>query len=80
MSTYPPNTKLTIISGYLRGRRCFFQVDVFDKVREWPYEVHPAGALSSIAARGLLSIATIIHPSPERLPAALRPVRNWSSR
>ena len=40
MATQTAGTKLTIISGYLRGRRCIHQVDVFDKVKESPYLEH----------------------------------------
>jgi len=41
MATQTAGTKLTIISGYLRGRRCIHQVDVFDKVKESPYADYP---------------------------------------
>ena len=37
IATQQPGTKLTIISGFLRGRRCVHQADVFDKWKESPY-------------------------------------------
>ena len=40
MATQTPGTKLTVISGYLRGRRCIHQADVFDKIKESPYSDH----------------------------------------
>ncbi len=37
IATQQPGTKLTIINGFLRGRRCVQQADVFDKSKESPY-------------------------------------------
>ena len=40
MATQPPGTKLTIIAGTLRGRRCIHQADVFDKPISSPFPEH----------------------------------------
>ncbi len=39
MATQKPGTKLTIISGVLRGRRCIHEEDVFDKSVDSPVPV-----------------------------------------
>ncbi len=40
MATQPPGTKMTIIAGSLRGRRCIHQADVFDKTMSSPFPDH----------------------------------------
>lgn len=40
MATQQPGTKLTIISGSLRGRRCIHEADVFDKPIDSPVPDH----------------------------------------
>ncbi len=37
IATQQPGTKLTIISGFLRGRRGNHQADLFDKFNDSPY-------------------------------------------
>ena len=39
MATQQPGTKLTIIAGSLRGRRCIHEADVFDKSLDSPVPV-----------------------------------------
>jgi len=39
MATQQPGTKLTIISGSLRGRRCIHEADVFDISLDSPVPV-----------------------------------------
>ena len=40
MATQQPGTKLTIIAGSLRGRRCIHLADVFDKPINSPVPDH----------------------------------------
>ncbi len=40
MATQLPGTKLTIIAGSLRGRRCIHQADVFDNPISSPFPEH----------------------------------------
>jgi len=42
MATQQPGTKLTIISGTLRGRRCIHEADVLDKSVDSPAVPVPA--------------------------------------
>ncbi len=51
MATQPPGTKLTIIAGALRGRRCVHQADVYDKSVDSPVPV-PAFKVQLVTADG----------------------------
>ena len=51
MATQPPGTKLTIISGSLRGQRCIHLADVFDKSVDSPVPV-PAFRVQLVAEEG----------------------------
>jgi len=51
MATQPPGTKLTIISGCLRGRRCIHEADVLDKSVDSPVPV-PAFRVRLVTEEG----------------------------
>ena len=51
MATQQPGTKLTIISGSLRGRRCVHQADVYDKSVDSPVPV-PAFRVRLVTEEG----------------------------
>ena len=51
IATQQPGTKLTIISGFLRGRRCVHQADLFDESVDSPVPV-PAFRVQLVAEDG----------------------------
>ncbi len=51
MATQQPGTKLTIIAGPLRGRRCIHVADVFDKTLESPVPI-PAFRVQLVSEEG----------------------------